>query len=105
MNHVRCAQCGIAKAATWIGKSPKNGCARQEPVTAYGMCSSIHIEILRYALRRAVAPQCFDDRAFMLPGKLIEALEAERDAFRKAAAVHGPFLEKPSDHIVGPDQQ
>lgn len=95
MGGVRCKHCGVGNAAIWIpvfGEKYRKGCARQEETNGGSMCQSMRIDLLSAALRRAVAPQCFDDRGFILPGRLIEALEAERDAMRKAAAAtRGPL--------------
>jgi len=60
----------------------------------------MHIELLQRALRRAVAPQCFDERGFIREGMLFEALEEERNALRAAAAVNGVMPVTPGGAIA-----
>ena len=89
---IRCPHCKVPKAAVWLTAPPQSGCAREEKIAENGMCRSIYIDLLERALRRAVAPQCFNANGFVLPGRLIEALDAARSAIRTAAAINGPVI-------------
>ena len=89
---IRCPHCKVPKAAVWLTAPPQSGCARAEKIAENGMCRSIYIDLLERALRRAVAPQCFNANGFVLPGRLIEALDAARSAIRTAAAINGPVI-------------
>ena len=92
--HERCRQCGVAKAIRTLAKPRSmkiHGCARGKEPEHAGLCASMRIELLQMALRRALRPDAFDTRGRIREGYLLDVLEAERDAIRRAAPTRGPM--------------
>lgn len=83
----RCAHCGVGIVTF---DRPKQGCAKQEATEGRSMCQSAKIMLLESALRRALVPDAFDERARIRPGRTIDVLDAEQAALRQAAALLGP---------------
>lgn len=87
----RCNHCGCYVAGLWIDGFPA-GCARSEDVEDRQMCKTTRIDLLEMALRRALVPDAFDERARIKQGRLIDVLDAEQQAIRQVAALSGPIL-------------
>lgn len=87
----RCNNCGCYVAGMWLDGLPKFDCARYEEATPGLPCKTTKIGLLEMALRRQLVPDAFDECARIKPGRIIDVLEAERDAMRQAAALLGPM--------------
>lgn len=79
MPKVVCPRCKIETAPLWIGDPPADCLEDGQPVIL-GLCAPAYTRVLEHALRRAVAPDCFDADGKMIPGRLVEALSRQQDA-------------------------
>lgn len=86
----RCNNCGFWVSGMWGGQFPK-GCALGEEAEDRHPCKQTRILYLEMALRRALVPDAFDERARIKPGRIMDVLDAEAAAIRQVAALKGPL--------------
>lgn len=84
---ITCGVCGLIGPALARDLPPSTGCLHDAIVPEGDrICYPARVMVLEHALRRAVAPECFDDQSKIIPGKLAHVLRTQHMALVKSAA-------------------
>lgn len=85
----RCRHCGVFVLGDWADRLAP-GCALGRHPVDGACCYPIAVNLYSMALRRALCPGAFDAAGRPREGRVAEAVAAEREALRAAAASRGP---------------
>ena len=88
---IACGVCGLLGPSLVADLPPSKGCLHDCPVDeSQSICDKARIMVLEHALRRAVAPECFDHEGKILPGCIAVAIRKSHHAVvLSAAALRG----------------